>query len=423
MLNTDSCTGGSTAKNWSAVAAVAAGTFSVVTSEMLPVGLLTSIGGELHASDGTAGLAVTVPGVVAAVSAPLTTVLSGRLDRRWLLVSLPALLAVANLLSAVAPSIAVLVALRVLVGVAIGGVWAIAAGLAVRLVPKVSVGRATSLIFSGIALASVLGVPAGTLIGQLFGWRAAFAAAGTATLLVTGALALLLPPLPVDRAVRFTDVPALLRGRRLRLGLVVVLLLVTGHFAAYTYVQPALERLWGVGHGLVSPLLLGYGVAGVVGNFVGGAGSARNPRGVLVVICTVLGAVVLTMSFGGVRTGVAVVLLAVWGLAYGGVSVSTQSWLMVTAPHAKEAVSALFVTVFNTAMSLGALAGGRAVDVFSLAGAMRLGGLLVLAALVAVVLTGSLRPDSTSVAGESAMVEDRVPDDRIGGLARCAERE
>ncbi|HEX5598122.1 MAG TPA: MFS transporter, partial [Micromonosporaceae bacterium] len=268
----------STLRGWAAVAALAAGTFSVVTTEMLPVGLLTPIRAELQVSDGIAGLTMTVPGLAAAAAAPLLIAGMGRLDRRAVLVALMTLLAVANLASAVAPNIGVMVAARLLVGICIGGVWAIAAGLAARLVPRRAVGSATSVVFSGIAVASVLGVPAGTFVGEWGGWRAAFTAMALAALVVAGALALLLPPLPAEQAAPFNTTLRVVRDVRVRVGLLVVLLLVTGHFAAYTYVRPALEQLSGVDVRLVSSLLLLYGLAGVVGNFVAGAGAARNPR-------------------------------------------------------------------------------------------------------------------------------------------------
>ena len=143
------------------VVAVAAATFSVVTTEMLPVGLLTSLSSGLHVSDGTAGLTVTLPGLVAALAALLLPVAARRADRRAVLCALMLLLGAVNLLSALAPSFAVLLGARIVVGLCIGGVWAVAASLAVRLVRAESIGRATAVIFSGIAVASVLGVLSG----------------------------------------------------------------------------------------------------------------------------------------------------------------------------------------------------------------------------------------------------------------------
>ncbi|MFC9973663.1 MFS transporter [Spirillospora sp. NPDC127200] len=355
---------------WLAVGAVAAATFSVVTTEMLPVGLLTAMAGTFGVSTGTAGLAMTLPGVVAAVAAPALAAAAGRRDRRPVLVALVALLAAADLVSALAPGFGLFLAARVLVGVSIGGVWAMAAGLGGRLVPERSAGAATSVIFSGIAVASVLGVPAGTLVGGMAGWRAAFGAMAALAAVVAVALAVLLPPLPVAEPVRLRAVPGLLRVRRVRTGLLATFLLVTGHFAAYTYVRPALEQVAGVGAGLVGALLLAYGVAGVAGNFAAGAGAARNlDRTVL----AISGALVVSVALLPLSGPVAMVA---WGLAYGGVSVTLQSWLLAAVPRAPEAGSALFVAAFNIAISLGALVGGRVVDGAGVAGVLWACGLL-----------------------------------------------
>lgn len=373
---------------WLAVVAVAFGTFSVVTTEMLPVGLLTSIGSALRVSPGTAGLAMTVPGLVAAVAAPLLAVTVGRLDRRLVLCGLLALLAAANLASALAPSFAVLLLARVLVGVCIGGVWSLAAGLAVRLVPEKSAGHATSLIFSGIAVASVLGVPVGTLIGDLLHWRAAFAGMGALALATAAALAVTLPPLPATETIRLREVPGLFRNARLRVGLITTALLVTGHFGAYTYVRPVLEDVSGVRTELISTLLLAYGVAGIAGNFLAGATAHRDPRRTLMVIFTALATAVLLVPVAGGTLGGAVTLLVLWGLAYGGVSVTSQTWVLHAAPDTREAASALFVGVFNIAISLGALLGGRAADGIALVGVMWFGGALAVLALAHVAIFG-----------------------------------
>jgi predicted MFS family arabinose efflux permease len=353
---------------------------------MLPVGLLTPMGGSLKVSDGVAGFTLTITGLVAAVSSPLLTSLLGRFDRRTVLCALLAVLAVGNLAAAWAPDYRVMVAARVLVGIGMGGVWAIAAGLAVRLVPARSVPAATSLVFGGIAVASVLGVPAGTYLGELAGWRTAFLAAAGLALAVLAALAVLLPPLPAEQALPLGGVLGLGRDPRVRTGLLVVALLVTGHFAAYTYVRPVLESISGAGPNTIGTLLLVYGAAGVAGNFAAGAGSARSPRRTVLTISAALAGTVLLMVLLLPATGGSLILagalMAVWGLTYGGVSVSTQSWLLAAAPEAREGVSALFVGVFNGAIALGALAGGLAANGVGSTAVMWLAGALALAALL-----------------------------------------
>ncbi|MEV7089631.1 MFS transporter [Streptomyces sp. NPDC093085] len=366
------------------VLAVAAATFSVVTTEMLPVGLLTPLGEGLGTSPGTAGLAVTLPGLVAALAAPLLPVAARSTDRRTVLRVLLLLLAAANVLSALAPSFGVLLLARALVGVCVGGVWAVAAGLAVRLVGDAAgrgnAGRATAVIYSGTAVASVLGVPAGTVLGALAGWRWAFGVMAGLALGTAGVLAVL-PPLPPRGAAGFGEVVRAFRTPGVPAVLVAAGLLVTGHFAAYTYVRPALERVTGIGPGAVGWLLLGYGAAALGGTFLGGSLAARAPRRTLLGLAALLAATVLLSVRAAGAPGTAVALLLVWGVAYGGVPVSAQSWLMTVVPERREAGSALFTGVFNAAIALGALLGGRAVDHYEVAGALALGGALAVLAL------------------------------------------
>ncbi|MEV5754366.1 MFS transporter [Actinoallomurus sp. NPDC052308] len=172
--------------------------------------------------------------------------------------------------------------------------------------------------------------------------------------------------------------------RSVRLALAAVALLATGHFAAYTYVRPALEEISGADAGLIGVLLLVYGVAGVAGNFTGGAGAARSPRTTLLLISGMLAAVVLLVPVLGRSPVSGAVLLVLWGLAYGGVSVTTQAWLMSVAPHAREAMSALFAGVFNASIALGAFGGGRIADGPGINWVMWAGGALAAGALVAV---------------------------------------
>ncbi|MER5430524.1 MFS transporter [Streptomyces sp. NPDC002588] len=367
---------------WAGVLALGAATFSVVTTEMLPVGLLTSLEDGLGVSAGTAGLALTLPGLVAAVAAPLLPVAVRRADRRYVLCALLLLLALADLVSALASGITALLLARVLVGVCIGGVWAVAAGLAVRLVPADSVGRATSVVFSGIAVAAVLGVPAGTYLGALAGWRWAFAAPAALAVPVAAALTLALPALPAERAVRLRELGRLAADARIRRCLLAVALLVTGHFAGYTYVRPVLERVPGAGAGEVSGLLLGYGLAGLAGTFAAGVCAGRDPRRTLRGIAAGLGAVVALLIPAGRSLTASTVLLLLWGFFYGGVSVAAQTWLSAAVPPgAREAASALVAGVFNTAIALGAFAGGRGADALGPTAVLALAAALALASV------------------------------------------
>ncbi|MFG1818062.1 MFS transporter [Kribbella sp. NPDC049174] len=370
-------------QGWAAPVAMAATVFTVVTAELMPVGLLTPIGSALHVSEGTAGLTLTVTGVVSALAAPVLPLLLGKLDRRSVLVGLMALLGAAGLLAALAPGFGLLAAARVLMGISLGGVWLLTVGLAPRIVPPHAVGPATSLIFSGIGIASVLGIPAGAYVGELIGWRWAFAAVGLLSIVLSVALAFLLPPLPAAAAVKVGDVLAVLKIKQVRVGLALVALVVTGHFSAYTYVRPLLEKLAGISPTLIGSLLLAYGVAGVFGNFLTGS---MRPARAMTFIAAGVAAASLVMPFLGTTLTGALILLLVWGLAYGGTSVSTQAWGHAAAPSAPEASSAVLVGVYNGSIALGAFTGGQVADHVGTTTVTWLPALLATAALI-VVLT------------------------------------
>ncbi|GGZ04280.1 MFS transporter [Streptomyces poonensis] len=370
--------------HWPAVSAVALGTFLLVTAEQLPIGLLTAVGSALSVSEGAAGLMVTVPSLVAAVSAPLVPMLVGGLDRRILLLGLMALMTAANVATALAPNFAVLVSSRVLVGVAIGGFWAIASGLAVRLVATENVPRATAIIFGGVGAANVFGVPLGTLVGELTGWRIAFASMSGLALVALIALLAVLPSLAASQAIRPRLLAEQLRNPGVRIGIIATVLIVFGHFSAYTFVSPALQKLSGIDERYVGPLLFGFGVAGMIGNFVAGSAlSHRTHRSVLIIAVSLTVAMPLFLLLGRTTIGGAI-LLIVWGLAYGGVSVGLQTWMIKAAPQAVEAASSLWVAVFNLSIGLGALAGGVIVDTLTLQGVLWLGGACALAAALAI---------------------------------------
>jgi predicted MFS family arabinose efflux permease len=369
---------------WLAVVSVMLGIFVIVTTEILPIGLLTSIGSSFTVSDGMAGLMMTMPGFLAAIAAPLVTVATARFDRRLMLCVFMLLLALANFLAAAAPDYWLVLTSRIMVGITIGGFWSIGAGLAERLVPPASVGRATAVIFSAVPLGSVLGVPTGTLIGDLAGWRTAFTVMGALTVGVLGMLLLFVPPLPPVQATRLGVLNGMLRSVNTRFALLLTFLVVLAHFGTYTYVTPFLERVTHANGGLITTFLLLYGAAGILGNFVGGAWVARYPRTVFGLAAALIAAVTLLLpALGRWETG-AVMLLIVWGVAYGAVPVASQTWFSRAAPHAPEAASVLFTASFQATISIGALVGGVILDRTSPSAVMLLGGCTAVLMVLAV---------------------------------------
>ncbi|WP_436890241.1 MFS transporter [Nocardiopsis dassonvillei] len=381
---------------WTAVAVLTASTFTVVTSEMLPVGVLTPMAADLGISPGAAGASLTVTGLVGAVTALVVPRLVGGLDRRAVLAAAMAVLALGDLLTALSGGFGLLVVSRVVLGIGMGTVWGSAAAVAVRLVAPRNAALAVSLTVGGVAAASVLGVPLGTLVGGLFGWRAAFAVFAALALLLAAALAAALPRLPRPETAGAADAagPSRLLRPAVVTGLAVVVLLVTAHFAAYTYVRPVLEDRAGFPAGSIALLLLLYGASGVVGNFAAGALAARRPRPTVLGLAAGIAVAVAALVLSGTAAVAAAAAVVLWGAAYGGLSVAGQLWMTGAAPDRVEHVTGLYVGVFTASIALGAFVGGAVVDAAGTAPLLWGSAGLALAALAVGLLGGAVRAGS-----------------------------
>lgn len=381
-------------RRWTAVIAVGLATFSVVTTEMLPVGLLTSIAETLSITTGSAGLMISLPALLAALFAPFVVIASGGIDRRWILCGLLALLVIANLASALAPNLILMLAARILVGFCMGGIWAIAGGLASRLVPQNATGLATSIIFGGVAAASVLGVPLGAFIGDAIGWRWAFGIMAIFSALVLVFHLAVIPSLPVTGSANISQFITQLGNRKIQTGLFLTLLLVTGHFVAFTFVRPLLISVSGVDTQWIGAILFAYGAAGIAGNFLAGIAAARCTTFTLITIAAGLALTPLLFITAGQSVTGGAGILIFWGLAYGGLSVGLMTWMMKAAPRALEIAAALYVGVFNTGIALGSWSGGQIVDMLALTDTLWLACGLAAAALFLAVAAGMNRGDA-----------------------------
>lgn len=367
---------------WLAVLSVALSAVVFCTTEFLPIGLLRYISAGMHVSDGTAGLMVTAPGLLAALAAPLVAVAVGRLDRRTVLLGLSSLLVVSNLLSMLATSFPVLIVGRVLFGFGLGGFWAVGAGLGGRLVAEKSVGRATSLIFAGVSIGMLVGGSGGALIGDVFGSHVAFGGALALSVLSLAAQALWLPALPVDRRMPVRDLLGIVATPAGRVGLVVMLLVLCGQFAAYTYVTPFLATHAHFDSKNISAILFGYTLIGLVGNFIGGHVAGYNVKTTLAATIALFFVSVSLLPFLVASPSWTLALVATWGLAYGAMPLALQMWMAKAAPHAPEGGMALYVGNFQASIALGSFVGGVLVDHVGVTDALSLSGLLGVASLV-----------------------------------------
>jgi predicted MFS family arabinose efflux permease len=369
---------------WLAVGSVTIGAFAFVTTEFLPVGLLPQIAHDLGVTPGTAGLMVTTPGVIAALSAPGMMLGAGRLDRRHILIALSVMLLASNLISAFAPTFGWMLFGRALLGASLGGFWTLALAAAGRLVKLHESARATAAILAGVTCATVIGVPLGTLISELASWRATFMATGVLVALALAAQAALVPSLPSQAALRFADLLELVRRAHPRKSLLMVSLVFGAHFSSYTYIAPFLLRDAGFSMSSITWVLLGFGIIGFVSNFAVSTVVNRSLKAALMTMVVLMLTALVTMPlFRHSPPAVTAVLMA-WGVAFGAIPLCLSVWMQRATPDLPEAGSAMFVGIIQVAIAVGSSVGGAIVDHAGIATDFRFGSVLAVLGIIAV---------------------------------------
>jgi DHA1 family purine ribonucleoside efflux pump-like MFS transporter len=386
---------------WAAIGALALGVFALVTSEFLPASVLTPLAADLGVSVGAAGQAVTATAVIGAIAAPLTPVLTGRLDRRLVMWSLMALLCASNLLTVFAVNLPMLLVARILLGASLGGFWSMAAALAMRLVPVRALPRAMSIVFTGVSVATVSAAPVGAYVSDTLGWRAAFVIAG-----VVGALALLaqvltLPRLAPTAAPRLRGLLQVARRPSVAVALIGVLLVISGHFAGFTYVRPVLEQVTRLDVGAISLVLLAFGVAGFFGNFAGAFLAERDPRLAVLGGAGLVAVSALAIVTLGAWPPVVAIALAVWGFAFAMLPVGFQAWATSEASDQAELAGGLLTSTFQVAIAMGAIFGGVLVDHLGAVSASAYAGLAAASGVVLVLAARRERSVATPVPCEA----------------------
>ncbi|WP_159992253.1 MFS transporter [Roseomonas sp. 18066] len=373
-----------TAPAWAAVFSLTLGVFGLVTAEFLPASLLTPMAQSLGIAEGVAGQAVTVTAAVALASGLLTAVATRGIDRRLVLLFFSVLLIASNLLVATAPSLTVLLLARVMLGIALGGFWSMAAATAMRLVPPDQVPRALSMVFSGVSVATIAAAPLGSYLGGLYGWRAVFHAA--TALAVVGLVAQLatLPRLPPQGVARLSTLVAVLRRPNIGLGIVCTVLVFGGHFALFTYIRPFLEQVSEVEIGGMALLLLAFGLANFAGTLLAGFLLQRSIKLTLTLMPLLIGGSALALLLLPASLPLHAVLVALWGMAFGGVPVGWSTWLARAVPDEAESGGGLIVAAVQLAIAGGAALGGLAFHLGGIGSVFAGGGTLLLAATLIV---------------------------------------
>lgn len=347
---------------WNAVFAVALGVSGLITAEFLPVSLLTPMASDLRITEGIAGQAISVTAIVAMVASLFIAIITQRLNRRWVLLAFCILQILSNLLVAYAPNFTLLLIGRVLLGIGLGGFWAMAAATAMRLVPKNLVPKALSVVYGAVSLATVVAAPLGSYLGSHIGWRNVFliAAAIGAVALIWQALTL--PSMPTDRPTKLSTHLQVLKRPNIKAGMLATLFVFIGYATFFTYLRPFLETVTGVNENTLSTILLGFGIANLIGSALSRYLLEWNIYRSLALMPLLMGIVAGSLVVFGRFTFGASVLVALWGMALGVIQVGWTAWLTKTIPDEVESGGGIQIAVIQLAITAGAAIGGLSFD-------------------------------------------------------------
>lgn len=336
--------------------------FLLVTAEFLPNGVLTEIAASLGITAGQAGQTVTVTALAGLLVAPTIGILVPRLDRRLLLTAAAGAAAVSSIVVALAPSLIAILVARFLLGAAISTYWSMSILAAGALAAPGRIGRAVMFTSAGVSLATVAGVPIGVALSELLDWRVTFLIVGVATAVLGVAVRAVLPPVPAATVSSLRILGNTLLRPGTLVGMAGHVLVVLGHFLAYTYVRLSLERLPGIEPGTVVLLLAAFGVGGLAGNIVIGmvvdrAFGRLAVTGPLVIAA----AIVVVLLLPGALAAVAIAVV-VWGFFFSSWLIIVNTWVGKRMPDRLEAGGSLVVTGFQLAITIAAGVGGLLVD-------------------------------------------------------------
>ena len=360
--------------------------FAIGTTEFVIVGLIPTIADQLNVSLPSAGLLVSLYALGVAIGAPVLTALTGKLPRKWLLVGLMALFTAGNLLAWQAPGYESLIVARILTGLAHGVFFSVGSTIATGLVAKEKAASAIAIMFSGLTVALVTGVPLGTWIGQEFGWRETFLVVSLlGVIAMVGSLLLIPSDLPKGAASSLREQVAVLTKKPLLMVYAKTALGYGGAFTAFTFLAPILQEISGFGAGAVSLILLVYGVSVAVGNIWGGKlADKMGPLPALKLLFAGLALVLFILTFTAPHPVLAVLTVLVWGaFAFGnvpGLQVLVVKQAEIHTPNAVDVASGLNIAAFNVGIALGSIVGGFVVEHLGLMHTPWIGALIVLLA-------------------------------------------
>lgn len=379
-----------------ALLALTISAYAIGTTEFVIVGLIPTIAEQLNVTVPSAGLLVTLYAIGVAIGAPVLTALTGRVPRKMLLVGLMVLFTLGNLLAWQSPSYESLVVARLLTGLAHGVFFSVGSTIATSLVAKEKAATAIAIMFGGLTVALVTGVPLGTFIGQHFGWRETFLAVSLIGMVAIIASLILIPNnIKSQASASIREQLQVLTHPRLLLIYAVTALGYGGVFTTFTFLAPMMQELAGFSAPAVSWILLAYGIAVAIGNIWGGKLADRHGAvRALSFIFAVLAALLLVFQFTASHSAAALLTVVVMGVfAFGNVP-GLQVYVVQKAeqytPNAVDVASGLNIAAFNVGIALGSVIGGQTVASLGLAQTPWIGALIVVGAFLLIGLSGRL---------------------------------
>lgn len=347
---------------WGAVFSMALCVVVLIASEFMPVSLLTPIAKDLGISQGQAGQAISISGFFAVLTSLLNTPLTGRFDRKKVLLGFSFLLLVSGVTVTFASNGVVFMAGRALLGVAIGGFWSMSTATVMRLVPQDSVAKGLALINGGNALAATVAAPLGSFLGQYIGWRGAFFLVIPLAVLAFAWQWLSIPAMSRAQNARATNPFKLLRNPQVAIGMLAIMWLFMGQFAVFTYLRPFLENITGVSVTTLSMMLLLLGLCGLAGTWMIGALLQKRLYVYLIAIPLAMAVLAVALIASGHSPVAVAIVLGVWGLVATPAPVAWGLWLSRTLPDDAEAGGGLMVATIQMAITVGAGVGGALLD-------------------------------------------------------------